>query len=371
MALRLANLPLTSVNMTPLGANFSQTNCTIVNLTVDIMRPAYNSTTRVPLPTARLPVLLGVHGGSYSHGDSSEQVPTVEYFVKRGWVGFSINYRVCHQGPMPAGGEAGGAGGGTALAAGGEAGGAGGGTVAAGGNLVCGGYGSFPASAPFGNASCSKLKTYGLNQGANGCPLSSPPKNGNSFFGMLHAWAYAANRDAKAAVRWIKANAAELQADPGYITAVGGSAGACSVVGLATTFEDDFKSELSVSEDSTLASTHMNQSSSIATGLVQWGAEYVPEYAELRDPAKRSRFTTKSAPLATYHGSADGVISPDEEARMKAAYDANGVPYEQHILKGYGHGAVSAPVTWPNGTNQSQWDNMFDFVAKIQSLRVV
>eukprot|EP00729_Bicosta_minor_P000029 gene29-1829_t len=331
------------ITQTSASANFSQTGCTVMNLTVDIIRPAYNSTTGVALPTGPMPVLLGVHGGSYTHGDSSEQVPNVEYFVQRGWVGFSINYRLCHQGPMLPPGAT------TSPA-----------TLSSsdGGNLVCGGYGSFPAVAPFGNASCSKVKTFGLNLGAEGCPLSSPPKNG-SFFGMLHSWAYAANRDAKAAVRWIKANAASLQADPDLIAAIGGSAGACSVVGLATTFESDYKTELSTSEDPTLASTHLEQSSSIAAGLVQWGAEYVPEYAALRDPAKRSRFTKQSAPLATYHGSIDGVISPNEEIRMKAAYEANGVPYEQHILKGYGHDATSAPVTLPNGTNQSQWDSMF------------
>lgn len=44
-------------------------------------------------------------------------------------------------------------------------------------------------------------------------------------------------RDAKAAVRWIRANSAELGVDAAYITAIGGSAGACSVVGLATTLE--------------------------------------------------------------------------------------------------------------------------------------
>ena len=83
-----------------------------------------------------MPVLLGVHGGSYTHGDSSEQVPNVEYFVQRGWVGFSINYRLCHQGPMLPPGAT------TSPA-----------TLSSsdGGNLVCGGYGSFPAVAPFGN----------------------------------------------------------------------------------------------------------------------------------------------------------------------------------------------------------------------------
>ena len=47
--------------------------------------------------------------------------------------------------------------------------------------------------------------------------------------------------------------------------------GACSVVGLATVFEDDYKSELDTSVDPTLESTHLDQSSAIATGIVQWG----------------------------------------------------------------------------------------------------
>ena len=52
---------------------------------------------------------------------------------------------------------------------------------------------------------------------------------------------YPAMRDAKAAVRWVRANAEQYNAAPEYITAVGGSAGACSVVGLATTTESDYK----------------------------------------------------------------------------------------------------------------------------------
>jgi hypothetical protein len=65
------------------------------------------------------------------------------------------------------------------------------------------------------------------------------------------------------------------------------------------------------------------------------------------------------------------VISPNQETTLKAAYKANAVPYEQHILIGAGHGADSYPVTLPNGTNQTQHDNMFDFVTKMQKLPVV
>ena len=56
------------------GSNFSQTFCEAVDLTVDIVRPVRNASTGVPLPAGPMPVFLGVHGGSYSHGDSSEQV---------------------------------------------------------------------------------------------------------------------------------------------------------------------------------------------------------------------------------------------------------------------------------------------------------
>ena len=47
---------------------------------------------------------------------------------------------------------------------------------------------------------------------------------------------YPAVRDAKASVRYLRANAARYNIDATRITAIGGSAGACSVVGLATTF---------------------------------------------------------------------------------------------------------------------------------------
>ena len=56
------------------GANFSQTDCQVVELKLDIIRPAFNASTNVSLPNAYMPVIVGIHGGSYSHGSSSEQV---------------------------------------------------------------------------------------------------------------------------------------------------------------------------------------------------------------------------------------------------------------------------------------------------------
>ena len=107
---------------------------------------------------------------------------------------------------------------------------------------------------------------------------------------------------------------------------IGGSAGACSVVGLATTTESDYKEELTAAEDPTLASTNLAERSSIATGLVQWGGEYVPLFTRLRDPQNRSRYTSANAPLSTYHGSTDGVISIAEEDGLIAGCECRQPP---------------------------------------------
>ena len=142
------------------------------------------------------------------------------------------------------------------------------------------------------------------------------------------------------------------------------------MVGLATVHEEDYKSELTVSEDPTLSSTHLNESSRIAAGLVQWGGDYVPIFSQMRDPLNRSRYSASNAPLATYHGNDDGVIGLAHENSTKEAYEANGVSYEQHVLVGYAHDANDALIL-VNGTNISQHESMFAFVTKVQHLRVV
>ena len=163
------------------GGNFSFTNCTAIDLLLDVFTPVVNATLNIPLPSGPMPVMLGIHGGSYTHGSSSMEYPNVEYFVQRGWIGYSINYRVCNQAPyVPPPPTAN--------------------NLTSTGNLVCGQYGTFPNHAPFGNTSefCTRATTFGLNiQPPNGCALSSPPKlaanasghgRQGSFFGTLMGW---------------------------------------------------------------------------------------------------------------------------------------------------------------------------------------
>jgi hypothetical protein len=58
------------------------------------------------------------------------------------------------------------------------------------------------------------------------------------------------------------------------------------------------------------------------------------------------------------------VIGLSQENTTKAAYEANGVPYEQHVLVGSGHDADTAPVVIAAG-NETQHENMFEFVTRV------
>ena len=52
---------------------------------------------------------------------------------------------------------------------------------------------------------------------------------------------YPAVRDTKAAIRWLRGNAADYNVAADYFGAGGWSAGACTTIFLATQYEDDFK----------------------------------------------------------------------------------------------------------------------------------
>ena len=223
------------------------------------------------------PALVLVHGGSYCILNASELWPQAAWFAARGFVAVSINYR------------------------------------------LAGDHGLYPP----------------------GYDAWAPPFNASGWWGNNWNHMYGAVRDAKAAVRWLRANAAALGVDERAILAYGSSAGACSAIGLGNVFEADYKDELA-SVDPTLATTHREQSSRVAAVIDHWGAVYAPDAAAFADGV--SRYGNASAPTVAYHGLNDTTIVPDNSVWLCDTLRAVGVACALHLFANASHGCWNETV---------------------------
>ena len=146
---------------------------------------------------------------------------------------------------------------------------------------------------------------------------------------------YPAVRDAKAAVRWLKAHAAELGAAPDFVVAYGSSAGACSAIGLGSDMGDapeDYRDELAA-VDPTLE--YLDVPSTVTAVVSHWGGNHAIEVLEQHDNI--SRVTEKFAPLVAYHGTEDYAVGPMNEAALCERLAPLGVPCRATMLRGFGH----------------------------------
>lgn len=105
------------------------------------------------------------------------------------------------------------------------------------------------------------------------------------------------------------------------------------------TFEGDYGRELTMAEDPTLASTHLEQNSTVQCVVAHWSSNLEITLAQLHDPANRSRYTTHNAPIVEFHGSVDGTINISHAYAVRAQYARTGVAYQLHVLEGCAHGA--------------------------------
>ncbi len=259
-----------------------------MDLTLDIFEPIGHE-------HPAKPVVVVIHGGGFTGGSSKHAALSAmaRAFAERGWVAFSISYRLARD------------------------------------------RGTLPANYPM---------------------LAGGRQN------QLRAL-YPACRDAKAAIRWIRAHAAEYGLHPEYITAIGGSAGSFIAVALGATDEGDCTTEIEPEMDHTLAGTHLEQSSRVATVIDHWGGIAIVTVLEAMGGP--DRFDPTDAPISIVHGTEDPTVNFHQAEILRDLYQSTGVPYAFHPLEGQGHGPWGARVDGRTLTRLAS-----DFIVEQQGLEV-
>lgn len=246
------------------------------------------------------PAIILIHGGGFYGGSKQDAhiVSLAGYFASRGWVAFSIDYRLeDDKGTVP-----------------------------------------------------NEWIPYIQN-------------NVDSALRAQYFAIYPANRDAKAAVRWVVANAKNYNIDTGYITVGGGSAGAIIANTIGISNLKDYTDEIPISIDPTLSSTSLGQSYKIRTILDFWGSPLGVDL--LNDIYGYQRFDSTDAPILIAHGTEDNTVDFSNAEELRNEYITTGVDYAFYPLVGEGHGAWGAMV---NGKTLQEL--AFDFMVKEQNLSV-
>jgi len=265
------------------------------------------------------PVLMFIHGGGFKGGTKTkpEIVEMADYFASRGWVFVSVDYRTASD-----------------L-----------GTID--------GLSFEEVLAFYTGIAPHEWIEFGL-AGAE------TPEQVQQSVAM-----YAAQRDAKAALRWLVANATSYNINTDFISVGGASAGAITAIALGASELEDFRDEILVSDDPTLASTNLDESYSVQSVVWFWGSKIKLDLFEAIYGL--NRFDSGDPELFMAHGTDDvNPVTPFFEAtELQGIYDPLGVHNELVPLEGRGHGAWNATL---NG--KGLFELSFDFLTTRQNLTV-
>ena len=288
-----------------------QHTCTAVNLTLDVYEPIAH--VGAAASAALRPAIVIAHGGGNVGGDKATVYleGQAQFFAARGFVAFNIEYRLAHQqGTVPTASDA--------------------------------------------ESDAAAAREEGLAEAFD-------PASGASWTPYWQS-AYPAVRDFKAAVRFVRANAAKYGIDPKKIVGSGGSAGATNAIATGVTFDGDYKDELNATQDPTLASTHLDQPSGIQVVYTHWSSDGEIDLAREHDPTNRSRYAADNPPVVEFHGDQDPTIPISHAYAVQAQYKAHDVPYELNVLKGCAHGAWGYGCS-PNGCTGGPYCSKMDEIA--------
>ena len=310
----------------------TSTSPAAVPLLLDMYYPDDESTNR--------PVFMFIHGGGFKGGTKTkpEIVDMAKYYASRGWVFASVDYRtaeeLCDLEKMP----------------------------------QCEAKLSqmtkeekmayYKGIAPqewLDYAICSEEETF--DQETSNCA--------EDLLQIQQSIAmYAAQRDAKSALRWIVANASTYDIDTNHITVGGASAGSITAVALGISDQDDFRDEISIDDDPTLSTTNLDETYEVQSMVHFWGSSQKIKLFEGVygvDP-----YDANDPELFMAHGDGEDLVTPYEGAlELQDTYDSLGIHSTLVTLEGKGHGAWEAKV---DGKGLSELS--YEFLVERQGLNL-
>ena len=251
------------------------------------------------------PVYMFIHGGGFQGGTKTkpEIIDMANYFASRGWVFASVDYRT---------------------------------TSDLGGT-------DFTGIAP------QEWIDFTLQN-------AETPKDARTSIAM-----YAAQRDAKAALRWMMSKASTYKINKDFITVGGASAGAITTIALGISNQEDFRDEIPLTEDPTLSTTNLNETYVVQSMVDLWGSNVkLKSYEKVYG---LSRYDINDPELFIAHGTEDPTVLFSEAEELVRLYDSTGAYVELNTLEGKGHGAWGATL---NGKSLSELS--FDFLVAQQGL---
>jgi glucosylceramidase len=231
-----------------------------------------------------------------------------------------------------------------------------------------------------GGQICHPTPSSAADGVANGRPpaVDSGCLSFSGGFNPPVAHLYPAVRDAKAAVRWLRAEgASRFHVNPDHVTLAGGSAGACTILGAGIAqLPGDFTAEIPAATDPTIASTHLEESSAVRSMIVHWGAPFAVDTATAADPLHRSRYEQAAAAgslpsIIAYNGLVDTTIPIEHILEVQRAYEVVNGTIVVRPLPGDPHACWNATVVRPvDGKQQPMTmpEDAFEFIQRVQRL---
>ncbi len=282
-------------------------------LKLDVYYPDNNSNNR--------PVFMFIHGAGYKGGTKTkpEIVEMANFYASRGWVFISIDYRTTEE------------------------------------------LGVIQGMTP------EELLTYYKGLAPREW-IENALQGAQSPDAVQQATAmYLAQRDSKAALRWIVANANTYNINKDYITVGGASAGAITTIALGISNQEDFRDEISLSDDPTLSTTNLDQSYEVQSMVYFWGSNLKLDLFEA--VYDLNRYDANDPELFMGHGTAVDLVTPYEEAlELQSIYNSLGIYNKLETLllpngNPAGHGAWNGVVD-----GKGLFELSFDFLVERQGL---